>query len=46
MGDKLNYQRLKDSGWKVSVIWECELKKDVRIYTLECVEKTIREQTD
>jgi len=41
--DKLNYKQLKDLGWKVIVIWECELKKDVRDYTLESVEKKIKE---
>jgi len=41
--DKTKYQQLRDLGWKVIVIWECELKKDVRNYTLENVEKTIKE---
>lgn len=26
--DTLNYQRLKDMGWKYLVIWQCELKND------------------
>ena len=26
--DKENIARLADAGWKVIVIWECELKKD------------------
>lgn len=26
--DKNNYSRLSDMGWRVIVIWECELKKD------------------
>lgn len=27
--DQRNYQALKDQGWTVFVIWECELKKNV-----------------
>ncbi len=41
--DKINYQLLKELGWKVIVIWECDLKKEVRSHTLEHVEKIIRE---
>jgi DNA mismatch endonuclease (patch repair protein) len=41
--DEANYQRLKALGWKVIVIWECELKKDVRDNTLKNVEKIIVE---
>ena len=26
--DTLNYQRLKDMGWKYLIIWQCEIKKD------------------
>ena len=28
--DKENYKKLRETGWKVLVVWECELKKDVR----------------
>lgn len=28
--DKENYLKLKELGWKVIVIWECELKIEVR----------------
>ena len=28
--DEENYTVLKNDGWNVLVIWECELKKDVR----------------
>lgn len=28
--DKQNYMKLIDAGWKVLIIWECELKKNVR----------------
>lgn len=33
--DIQNYQLLRDAGWNVLVIWECELKKDVREQTFE-----------
>ena len=28
--DKQNHKKLIDAGWKVLIIWECELKKNVR----------------
>lgn len=28
--DKENYKKLTNMGWKVLIIWECELKKKVR----------------
>jgi DNA mismatch endonuclease (patch repair protein) len=28
--DEENYRKLIDMGWKVLIIWECELKKNVR----------------
>lgn len=28
--DKENYKKLTDMGWKVLIIWECKLKKNVR----------------
>lgn len=27
--DKKNYEKLRQDGWKVLIIWECELKKKV-----------------
>ncbi|MFQ9514301.1 MAG: very short patch repair endonuclease [Eubacterium sp.] len=33
--DKENYSILQNKGWRVLVVWECELKKKVRDYTLE-----------
>lgn len=33
--DKMNTAALRDSGWKVIVVWECELKKAVRNERLE-----------
>ena len=35
--DEINIKKLKDLGWKVLVVWECELKKaaiDKRLETL------------
>lgn len=43
--DILNYKQLKNLGWKVIVIWECELKKKVFNNTLEYIENMIRQQT-
>ena len=33
--DARNQQALKDLGWNVLVVWECQLKKDKREETLE-----------
>ena len=33
--DKDEQKQLKDMGWKVLIVWECELKKDKRDATLE-----------
>ena len=27
--DKANYEKLESEGWRVIVIWECEIKKDL-----------------
>ena len=32
--DKDNYERLRNLGWKVILVWECELKKQHREKTL------------
>jgi DNA mismatch endonuclease (patch repair protein) len=32
--DKKNYKALEDNGWKVFIIWECELKLNKRLPTL------------
>lgn len=32
--DQQNYKLLKELGWKVVVVWECELKKSVCLNTL------------
>ena len=33
--DKTNIEKLTQNGWKVSTVWECELKKDCLFDTLE-----------
>ena len=35
--DEITYKKLQNMGWNVIVIWECELKKDKRNNTLECL---------
>lgn len=40
--DQENIQALTDAGWKVHVVWECELKKKNRSTTLEEIEEMIR----
>ena len=33
--DKENYKKLRDTGWNVMVVWECELKKRIAQSRLE-----------
>ena len=33
--DKKQYEELKNAGWHVIIVWECELKKKQRMDTLE-----------
>lgn len=33
--DERNYEALRQLGWKVIIVWECELKKNVREDTLQ-----------
>ena len=40
--DKQNHRKLIDMGWKVLIIWECELKKNVREDRLERLIKEIK----
>lgn len=42
--DKKNYNNLIDMGWKVLIIWECELKRNVREDRLERLIKKIKEE--
>ena len=40
--DKQNHKKLIDMGWKVLIIWESELKKNVREYRLERIINEIK----
>lgn len=40
--DQETYSVLKKDGWKVLVVWECELKKDECITTLERLASEIK----
>jgi len=42
--DQLSRQELEALGWKVIVVWECELKKKVRDTRLVTLEAEIRNQ--
>lgn len=42
--DQLSCQELKALGWKVIVVWECELKKKVRDTRLAELEAEIKNQ--
>jgi len=33
--DKNNYKQLSEEGWKIIIVWECQLKKDKLQRTLE-----------
>ena len=39
--DDMNYQTLESAGWKVLVIWECELKKKVAEDNLQTLYQNI-----
>lgn len=39
--DQIKQEKLRESGWKIIVIWECELKKDF-IKTMEWLEQEIK----
>ncbi len=41
--DNICYKQLQQLGWRIIVIWECELKRDAREYTLEKLICKIRE---
>lgn len=42
--DAINYDRLTKNGWRVIVVWECELKKSVREKRLDQLYHEILEQ--
>lgn len=39
--DQRNYERLQQMGWNIIVVWECELKKELRTETLNKIVKGI-----
>lgn len=39
--DQIKQEKLRELGWKVIVIWECEIKKDL-IKTMEWLEQEIK----
>lgn len=39
--DRLNYKKMHDAGWHVIVVWECELKKEIKENTLEALYNSI-----
>ncbi len=41
--DKENFDALKQTGWKVIVVWECQLKKDKRETTLAKLVSVIKQ---
>ena len=44
--DKLTYASLRELGWNVIIVWECQLKKDKREYTLFDLIKKIQPNPD
>ena len=41
--DRLHQQELEEMGWRVIVLWECQLNKKEFFNTMEIVEKTLNE---
>lgn len=39
--DMLHKQQLEEMGWRVLTIWECQLKKDIFIETMQNIEQNI-----
>ena len=35
--DQRNYEQLREMGWKVLVVWECELKKETKEEVLDAL---------
>lgn len=42
--DRENYNKLQELGWKVIIVWECELKKKVAVDRLEHLCKEIKNE--
>ena len=40
--DDKNYQQLKELGWKVLIVWECELKQSCQAERLERIVDLVR----
>lgn len=40
--DSTNYEKLRQLGWRILIVWECELKKASRQKTLEQLVITLR----
>lgn len=40
--DNQNVRDLEDAGWRVMVVWECELKKDSEIDLFETIKKFLK----
>lgn len=43
--DIRNYQLLREMGWRVIIVWECELKPDKRSVTLDQLKQLISRST-
>lgn len=41
--DQKNYQRLKELGWRVLIIWECEIRHGNAMTALEKLSKAVTE---
>ena len=39
--DKRNYAELRNEGWRILVIWECELRKPIQEITMRKLEDSI-----
>jgi len=42
--DKNTYSILQDQGWRVIIVWECELKKAVMEQTIQKIVKQIKQK--
>ena len=40
--DERDYEKLRSLGWRILVVWECELKKDKKEDTLNSLAKRIK----
>lgn len=42
--DEKNYKLLSEAGWRVIIVWECELKRTAAENTLAALDRQIREE--